>query len=419
VFAPLGKAQGGIGIDDFIQAVMQGNIGLAAQKFNIDIADAAIAVAGLPPDPTITIGYNSYELSRFRLPNSTGITLNYLLENPDKRNARVVLAEAEKSLAQAQVAEYMNALRVDAATAFFEALRANDILKRRQTLLSLFEELERKSINASKKPATPADELAQLRLELARLRGDLIQAESDLFVANRNLNFYLGQSKFNDPQVFAKGRLDIREMAFDGPSLEEGAYARRGDLESAEKALDAANAKSKLARENRKLDLGLTIGVTHTQPLWGIPDAGGTYTPGSYPISNGLVAAVSIPIPFSLAKDGDLRGPAAAAAQSEIRLRDLRAKVRIEVQQALMKYRLSVKQVAALREGTKQADILMQDTLAKFAGGVSGFPDIVYYVRTANEIHMAYLEALASSAKALVSVYQTSGTWQAIGQQEE
>ena len=114
VSAQSGKVESDIGFNDFIQAVIDGNIGLASQKFNVEIADAAIAVAGLSPDPTITLGYNSYELSRFRLPASTGITLNYLLEHPAKRTARVSVAEADKSLAQAQLTEYVKTLRVDA-----------------------------------------------------------------------------------------------------------------------------------------------------------------------------------------------------------------------------------------------------------------------------------------------------------------
>ena len=95
-----------------------------------------------------------------------------------------------------------------------------------------------------------------------------------------------------------------------------------------------------------------------------------------------------------------------------MRLKELQSKARIEVGQAAMKYNLSLKQVSAYREGTADADVLMEDTLKKFAGQENGFPDIVYYIRTANEIHFAYLEALASSAKALISVYQVSGQWE-------
>ena len=403
---------GGIGFKEFIQAVIEGNIGLASQKFNVDIADAAISVAGLAPDPTFTIGYSSYELSRFNLPRSTIASLNYTFENPDKRSARVAAAQADKSLAEAQLNEYMKTLRLDAANAFIESIRAHAILVRRKYALGLFENLEQQSPKAAKKTPVQTEDRVQLRLELARLRGDYYQAESDAAVADRNLNFYLGESKLNKPGIYANAGLEMPEIQFVESELQDNALSKRPDLATADKSLQSARAKSRLARENRNLDLGFTVGVTHTQPLWGIPDAGGTYSPGSYPMSNGLIASVTIPIPFSLLQDGDLRGPAAAATQAEIRLREMQGKARVEAQQALIKYRLSHKQVAAYRGGTKDADVLMQDTLKKFAGNETGFPDIVYYVRTANEVYFAYLEALALSAKALVSVYQTSGQWQ-------
>lgn len=412
--APASAVQpdGGIEFKEYIQAVVEGNIGLASQKFNVDVADAAIAVAGVAPDPSFTVGYSSYELSRINLPRSTIAALNYTFENPDKRRARVLAAEADKSLAEAQLNEYMKTLRLDAANAFIESLRARAILTRRKYALDLFESLELQAAKPSKDAPLQAQERSQLRLELSRLRGDFYQAESDAAIADRNLNFYLGESKLNRTVSYARASLEIPEIQFVETDLQENALAKRPDLASADRVLQAARARSKLAQENRKLDLGFTLGVTHTQPLWSIPDAGGTYSPGSYPMSNGLIATVTIPIPLSLMQDGDLRGPAATATQAEIRLRELQGKARIEAQQALIKYRLSHKQVAAYRAGTADADILMQDTLKKFAAKESGFPDIVYYVRTANEVYFAYLEALAASAKALVSVYQASGHWQ-------
>ena len=402
----------GLAFGEFAQAVIEGNIGLAAQKFNVAVADAAIAVAGLTPDPSFTVGYSAFELSRMNLPKSTVASVNFVLEDSDKRKARVSVAQADKAVAEAQLTEYMKTLRLDAANAFIESLRSHEILVRRKYALDLFENLERQTTGAAKKTPMPVEERAQLRLELARLRGDFYQAESDVVIADKNLNFYLGESKLNTPGVFAKGTLEIPEIQFTEATLQENALASRPDLAAADTALQSARAKSELARANRKLDVGITLGVTHTQPIWSIPDAGGTYSPGSYPMSNGLIASVSIPIPFSLSQDGDLRGPAAAATQAELRLKELRSKTLIETQQALIKYRLSHKQIAAYGGGTKDADILMQDTLQKFAGNATGFPDIVYYVRTANELYLAYVEALALSAKSLISVYQSTGLWQ-------
>jgi cobalt-zinc-cadmium efflux system outer membrane protein len=306
----------------------------------------------------------------------------------------------------------MKTLRLDAANAFIESLRAREILARRKYALGLFESLEQQAAKPSKDAPLQTQERSQLRLELSRLRGDYFQAESDAAIADRNLLFYLGESKLSRTATHAHGSLDIPEVQFVEADLQQDALTKRPDLASVDKAMQAARAKSNLARENRNLDLGFTVGVTHTQPLWSIPDAGGTYSPGSYPMSNGLIATMTIPIPLSLMQDGDLRGPAAAATQAEIRLRELQGKARIEAQQALIKYRLSHRQVSAYRAGKADADILMQDTLKKYAAKESGFPDIVYYVRTANEVYFAYLEALAASAKALVSVYQASGRWE-------
>ena len=410
--AQVPQAGTGLTFKQFMQAVLEGNVGLASQKYNVDIADAAISVAALAPDPTFTFGYTGYELSRFVLPRSVIASINYTLENSDKRAARVIAATADKSLAEAQVNDYLKTLRFDAANAFVESLRARTVLDRRKAVLEVFENLDRNVPRGKSEPAVKQEEQPQLRLELARLRGEFHQAEADAAIAAHSLHFYLGESFLNKADIYAAGRLDVPEIRFNESELLSSAPENRADIISGAKALDAARAKSQLARENRKMDFGLTLGVIHTQPLWAIPDAGGTYSPGSYPMSNSLLATVTVPIPFSLLQDGDVRGPAAAATQAELRLRDLHGKARIEIQQAVAKYRISMRQVAAYQAGTRDADILMQDTLKKFAGRETGFPDIVYYVRTANEIHFAYLEALAASLKNLISVYQTTGQWQ-------
>lgn len=400
---------GGLAFNQYIQAVLEGNVGLAAQKFNVEIADAAIAVAGLSPDPQFTFGYSAYELSRFRLPRGITATVNFTLEHPAKREARVDVAGADKALAEAQLTEYMKSLRVDAANAFVESLRTRALLERKRRTLALFQSL---AADQAKTKRLLSEERAQLGLETARLRGELHQAEADAAVSDRNLNFYLGQSPFNKPGIFAAGALEQPEIAFSEAEILAGLVEQRPDIASMRKALEAAKARSRLAHENRSLDLGLAVGVTHTQPMWAIPDAGGSYTDGSYPMSNSLSLTLSIPIPLSLRQDGDLRGPAAAATQAELRLRDLQERAAIEAQQALTKYRLSLQQTAAYREGMRDADLIVEDTLRKYRRQESGFPDIVYYVRTASEIYTAYLEAQAAALKALIGVYQVSGRWQ-------
>lgn len=401
----------GLALRTYIQAVLEGNIGLAAQKYNVDVADAAISVAALAPDPLFTFGYSNYELTRFRLPKGTTAILNYTLESPAKREARTQVAQADKSLAETQLAEYMKVLRVDAVNAFLDSMRSHAIMEQRRATLAVFQQLARNAPDSPRKTGLKPEEQAQLRLELARLKGDFYQAQSDAAVADRNLNFYLGQSTLNKPGIFAQGSLEQPEVSFDESRLLESALEQRPDILSAKKALASAAARSKLAHENRNMDYGLTLGVTHTEAMWSLPDASGVYVDGSYPMSTSLMATVTIPIPLSALHDGDLRGPAAAAVQAEVRLKELQSKARIEVQQALLKYQLALQQIATYREGTKDADLIMQNTLKKFGLGDIGFPDIVYYTRTANEIHFAYIEAQTAAAKALLTVYQVSGDW--------
>lgn len=401
----------GVTLYPFLQAVQESNLGLAAQKYNVDVADAAIAVAAIAPDPFLTFGYSSYELSRFILPKGTTVAINYTLESPAKRAARTQVAQADKSLAETQLVEYMTQLSIDAAYAFYDSLRTHAVLERRKKILEIFEQMTRED-PAQKKTPLGREEKAQLNIELARLRGEVYQAESDAMIADRNLNFYLGKSALNHPGIFAQGSLELTEVSFDETKLMQTAFAQRPDLVSAEKFIASAQARTHLAQQNRNLDYGLTLAVVHTQPMWSVPDATGVYSPGSYPMSNSMMATVTIPIPLSLLEeDGDLRGPAAAASQAELRLQELHNKAEVEVRQSLLRYQLTVQQVAAYREGVKEAEFIMQDTLQKFSTGAVGFPDIVYYTRTANDIQFAYFEAQAAAAKALLGVYQVSGSF--------
>src|SRR5580700_4692329 len=129
---PSGAPAGAVRLDAFLAEVGRSNLEIAAQRSSVSVAEAQIAVARVFPDPTLTAGLASVDVTRQGSPTATTLGLGYTFELGGKRGARIAAATLEHAGARADLDDLLRTLRASAAGAFMDGLAARLVLDRKQ-----------------------------------------------------------------------------------------------------------------------------------------------------------------------------------------------------------------------------------------------------------------------------------------------
>ncbi|MDE6271374.1 MAG: TolC family protein, partial [Muribaculaceae bacterium] len=108
--------------DTYLRMVLDNNMELACERLNVEAAAADAVAARVFADPSLSLEYANNDDHRMQMGKSVSAELGYTL-SPGKRGARVHLADSERELASALLGDYLRNLRLEALTAYFEAMR--------------------------------------------------------------------------------------------------------------------------------------------------------------------------------------------------------------------------------------------------------------------------------------------------------
>ena len=373
----------------YLQLVRANNFSLAAQKAQIDIADAQIALAALFPDPTLTTGLAAYEMSKDKLPTISNLGVNFTIEGGRKRAVRTEAAEADKARAQADFVRLIASVQLDAASAYIDQLRARSLQRSWRESLRTLEQLEQYSQKRRDKPDVVSQ--VQLKAEKLRSQAELDAATADVYISSRTMLGFVQSGTTDLKRPFeGSGSLDIPVLESYQTSIQEGF---REDVIASEKALEAARKREELSRENRSMDVNFTVGVNHSRA--------GDYLGTSLPQSNGLTALLTIPIPFSLRQDGDLRAASAATTQAMKQYQDVLQRSGLEDEQARARYGAAISQMQKYGASAElTADALASQARLYFSDKAE-LSDVIILIKLGNESNNLRVEAQASHARAL------------------
>jgi cobalt-zinc-cadmium efflux system outer membrane protein len=403
--APVAQAADGatLRFDGYMALVLRNNLDLVAQRFNVPVAEAQIAVAKIFPDPTLTAGLASYDLQRNGAPTATTVGVSETVELGGKRGARVATAEAGRAGAHADLEDFLRTLRANAAGAFIDALHARLVLERKQLTLASLQKLVH--ANEERRRAGDIGEVPvmQSRVEASRFRGEVADAAAD--VRNSDIGLALQMGRAGAASFVLVGTLGGPTRTFDVDKLIEQARTQRPDVVSKKQALAANRSRVSLARANRWIDLTLNLDWIHTNKTNNV-DFGPT------PAFDALGASLSLPLPFSHVYRGELDAALAGESQADWSLRSAELKAETDVRQAFEKYDASVDRVNIYAGGVlTDADKVLDGTLYSYQRGAATLLEVLEAQRTDNEVHLAYFDALSDCAHALVALEQAAGVW--------
>ena len=153
---------------------------------------------------------------------------------------------------------------------------------------------------------------------------------------------------------------------------------------------------------NRMVDV--VLNVSWQRSLYSQPFASPQY--------DALTALVSLPLPLSRVYRGELLGAMRTAEQASAAQQATTLRAEIEVQQALVRYRATVKQIGLYTQGVlADAEKVSTATLYSYQRGGATLLEVLNAQRTVDEIHLAYYRALAEHARQIIAVEQAAGIW--------
>lgn len=389
--------------DAFLREVVQSNITLAAERANIPVARAQIAVARIFPDPTISVGVTSLDVSRVGAQNTVGAAVNIPIEWPGRAAARVELATQELRVSEAQLEDALRQLRSAASTAFVEALAAKlELAIRRQSLASL-----ERFVAANRVRLQAGDigdvALAQTRIEAERYRAEVLTAEGETAATSMALRGFLGPNA-TVQRVEPEGDIRVSPALLDEAALVARALRDRQDLQALRFSLSSSHARVNLARVNRGVDFAVGLGWQYYFP-------GAQGSAFQAPDYHALSATLTVPLPFSRVHRGELDSAHALSELSERRLRASELAVEFEVRQAIARYRAALSALAVYEQGLlRDAERVVESITYGYARGSVTLLEVLNAQRTLDDVRHSHVDALAAVARARVALELAVGS---------
>src|SRR5919201_2676131 len=184
-----------------IDEAVQHNLVLMAERSNLTIADAQMVTARLRPNPVFSFSADHLDVlgTGFSPSNNGGPPeiawrVDVPLERGGKREARIALASAVRSAAEAQFADEVRVLKQDVTLACVDVIAAQAARTLVADTLRTYDDLVR--VNRARLAAGSIAPFEATRSEVAMLqfRATVVRADLDLAYATTRLRTLLGRS---------------------------------------------------------------------------------------------------------------------------------------------------------------------------------------------------------------------------------
>ncbi|MDV3979621.1 transporter [Elizabethkingia anophelis] len=390
-----------LSFDEYLSMVGKKNLTYAAQKYNVSMAEASIQTANMFPDPQLDMEGSNNGVSK-NMGYTYGSSLGWTLELGGKRRARVDLAKNQSELSRILLLDFFRNLRADASLGYVEALKSKALLDVQQDSYKNMLQLSKSDSIRYRLGTISLVTSKQSKLEAASLLNSVYQAESTEQQAITALSVFLSDNKLTGRDV--DGDFNAFNRDFGIEDLLTQALNERADLLAAKQNTQVAKSQINLERANRKIDLGLTAGVSHNTT------ASNEIAPS--PAVNAVKLGVSIPLKFSNNRNAGLKIAEMAHSQSQLEYQQVEQSIRAEVMQAYQQYIATQKQVKQFHNGMlTEAKNILDGIIYSYKRGESSILEVLNAQRTYNDVRKDYYQALADNATALIELERKTGIW--------
>ena len=395
----------GLTYGSYLTSVGRNNLALASQLYNVNVAEAAIESAKIFPNPVLTVGNASANITPIQLNQQWYLGIQQTLVLGGKRRKRLDLAASQYDLAKYQLNDYLRNLRADATIAYINALTNEQIIARRRRSYQAIVALADANQKLFHAGTISEIDVLQSRVEAKLRLNDLYQAEGELRGSLLELGKTLGRQSGADSLYYPSGNLNITAPNYQLAKLLEFALGNRADLVAARQTQDAAGKNLRLVKANRVPDVDIALGNNY-------------YTIVRNEISptngfNALTATASIPLPFANKYKGDLTAAQYQQRQAETNYQNAELTVQVEVRQGYARFELAKSQLAQYNEGLlSEAERVLAGRTYSYRRGNASLLDVLTAQRTLNDVYLSFYQAQQNLATTWVELQRATGLWE-------
>ncbi|MDL2243509.1 TolC family protein [Bacteroidales bacterium OttesenSCG-928-J19] len=388
---------------EYLEQVKRANIDYLVEKYNVEIAEANIKAAKVFPDPELSVSYSNNQNWDLRMGYGVDAELSYTLELGGKRKARIELARSEKEMTNALLEDYFRNLQADATIAYLTAIKQTRLYEIRKTSYGQMLELARADSLRFRLGAITETDARQSRLEAATSLNEVYADEGELMEALVELALWQGDKSMQLPDLSFVD-LHFLKRNFDLSSLIIAAQNNRADLQAALKSNEVSQKNLRLAKAERAIDLGLSLGGSYAS------EVRNEIAPA--PEFKGVSAGISIPLRFSNTNKGAVKAARLLVEQSERQYEAVELQIASEVVTAYNKYTLACRQVDQFDTGLlDEAEAIFQKKVYSYERGETSILEVITAHQTYNEVQFNYQETLYEGLVALVELERACGIW--------
>jgi len=394
-------------LSEYLKAVADSNLGYAAQRYNVSIAEAQLAEARVfLPNPQAQLGYSG-DITRHRPSEDresavTSGGISQTIELGGKRGDRVEAARHTLLAASATLDDFWRNLRASAASAFVTARADQMIAARMKKSADSFDRVVAATAKRLKEGDVGEVDAIQARVDAFQFRSQYLSAEGNAQTSIIALSQFLGRDQA-DMTVQPKADFEEPSPSYDLSALTAAALQKRPDVIAARETHDAAAAAVKLAKAGRIPDPN--VGLTYTR-------TGESNNPvAPYPATDTLGVDLSFELPVFTHHQPELDAARANERQADRQYDAALLNAQVEVRQAFAAYQLAAQQVAQYRDNgaLRDAETVLKARTFSYEHGDASLLDLLQAQRDLNDVYNNYYGALSGWVLARFALEQAAG----------
>jgi cobalt-zinc-cadmium efflux system outer membrane protein len=388
-----------------IDEAVQHNLSLLAARSSLTIADAQMVSARLRPNPVASVSADHLDLlgTGFDEANNGGppeiaVRVDVPLERGGKREARIAVATAVRSEAEAQFADAVRTLRQDVTLACIDVIAAQALHALMADTLRTYEGLARVNKARVVAGSIPGFEATRSEVAMLQFRATVVRADLELAKAAAQLKTLLGRPPDSALEIVdALAMAGSERTADDVGVVESLALRSRPDLLSLQLAQARSVADLRLQEALGRVDYTVGAEYRRQQGLSGR--------------SNSLGFFFSAPLPFLNRNQGEIARAGAEGDQAGRLIAARRAQVIADVRSAHHDYMMTRDLVAGI-----ERDLLVPAGRARdissytYQAGGGTLLEVLDSQRAFNETIQTYVDAQANLRRAIARLNAAAGT---------
>lgn len=389
---------------DFIQMVLENNEAYQGNRLESEIAKDEIAVSKMRPDPELELLYRENTEDHMRKGPGVEGEISWDLEFGGKRKSRIRFATKGYELANMELQDYEQNLRLEASLIYLETIKDQQLYEVQKTSYESMRQIAKSDSIQHELGILTRVEALQSRVEATMARNEMRQAHTDWKNTIIAMQDFAGGNRENHVLIpDSTTKLITRPLSLE--RLKASAIENKSTLKVAELTSEQTEAEEKLIRAERRMDMSLIAGIEYNKAS--------VTTALDAPMDKVLLIGIGIPLKFSNFNKAALRQVSNAKEQANWEVNATKRATLSAVHEAYNKYIASQQQLNSLEEELlSEAETILNGIIYAYQRGSTSFLEVLNARNSYNEIQTLYYESMYDYAAAYLELQYAAGQWE-------